>query len=106
MSKHPKQLDGLTRLKLEKSKLSTYCTYQEKLIGLKLEYLRVNYPQILGETLLPYDSTKNVQVSSLLDSVNDVIGKLFPGIFQGKFFPGMLLKLLQVVMINLVSKTK
>ena len=50
MSQHTTQkMDGLTRLRLEKNKLQTFCTYQEKLIGLKTDYFRNNYSELLGE---------------------------------------------------------
>ena len=100
------KLDNLTRLRIEKNNLRIFCTYQEKLIGLKMDSFRTNYPKILGESLLPYDETQNIRVNSLLDSVNDLITKLFPGIFRGRILPGMLMKLLQVLVINLISKKK
>jgi hypothetical protein len=105
-SKSSHQLDNLTKLKMEKNKLEAYCLYQEKLIGLKVDYFRQNYPEILGESLLPFDETKNIEVSSLLDAVNVVITKLLPGTFEGRFLPGMLLKMGQVIMINLINKRK
>ncbi len=98
--------DSLTLLKIEKARLSAYCTYQEKLIGLKYDYFRENYSQVLGESLLPYDDKQNVKVSDLLDAVNGVITKLFPGTFEGKFLPGFLLKMIEVVMIHVVNKKK
>jgi hypothetical protein len=104
--KADRKLDNLTKLRIEKNRLRDYCTYQEKLIGIKIGYFRQNYPEILGESLLPYDETQNVKVSSLLDAVNGVITKLLPGIFEGRFLPSMALKLVQVMMINLINKKK
>jgi hypothetical protein len=100
------KLDGLTLLKIEKARLAAYCSYQEKLIGLKYDYFRANYSGVLGEALLPYDEKQNVKVSELLDAVNGVITKLLPGTFEGKFLPGFVLKLIQVVMIHMVNKKK
>jgi hypothetical protein len=91
---------------MEKYKLATYCTYQEKLIGMKLELFRENYPSIIGESLLPYDRTQNIKVNNLLDSVNEVIANLLPQIFEGRYLPRMVLKLMQIVTIHLVSKRK
>lgn len=98
--------DSLTLLKIEKARLSAHCSYQEKLIGLKYEYFRENYSQVLGKTLLPYNEKQNIQVSDLLDAVNSVITKLLPGTFEGKFLPGFMLKMIQVVMIHMVNKPK
>ncbi len=98
------KINNLTALTIEKNRLSTYCNYQEQLIGLKLDYLRENYPKVLGESLLPYDTAQNVKVSSLLDTVNDLIAKLLPGIFETSYLPKLMLKLVQVVVINLVHK--
>ena len=105
-SKSSHQLDNLTKLKMEKNRLEVYCLYQEKLIGLKVDHFRQNYPEILGESLLPYDETQNIKVSSLLDAVNEVIIKLLPGTFEGRFLPGMVLKMVEVIMINLINKRK
>ena len=101
-----RKLDSLTQLKIEKARLSSYCAYQEKLIGLKYAHFRVNYSQVLGESLLPYDAKQNIRVSELLDSVNAVITKLLPGTFEGKFLPGFILKLIQVAIIHMVSRKK
>ena len=100
------KLDNLAKLKIEKMKLAAYCTYQEKLIWLKFDRFRQNYPEILGKSLLPYDETQNIEVSSLLDAVNGVITNLLPGIFKGKFLSGMVLKLMQVMVINLIYKRR
>jgi hypothetical protein len=105
-SKSSHQLDNLTKLKMEKNKLEAFCLYQEKLIGLKVGYFRQNYPEILGESLLPYDETRNVRVSGLLDAINGVITQLLPGTFEGRFLPRMVLKLVEVMMINLINKRK
>ena len=83
------KIDSLRKLRLEKYKLSTYCAYQEKLIGLKFLYLKENFPSVLGESFLPYDKAQNVQVSSLLDTINDFIIKLLPGSFRGKSLAGL-----------------
>ncbi len=100
------KLDNLAKLKIEKMKLAAYCTYQEKIIGLKFDQFRQNYPEILGESLLPYDDTQNIEVSSLLDAINGVVTNLLPGFLKGKFLSGMVLKLMQVMVINLIYKRK
>ena len=96
--------DNLTKLRMEKYKLKTFCTYQEKLIALKIEYFRENYPKVLGESLLPYEKSVNTKVRSILDAVNDLIAKLLPEMFEGKQWSGMLLKLLQIIMIRLFNR--
>lgn len=96
--------DSLSTLRTEMILLTNYCHYQEKLIGLKVDQFKNNYPRILGASLLPYDETKNMKVSGLLDNFNEFISKLLPGFFEGRYLPGMVLKLVQVLMINLFSK--
>ncbi len=93
-------IDNLNKLKMEKIRLTTYCAYQEKLIGLKMAYLRENYDKVLGESLLPYDRKQNVNVNGLLDSVNSLIVNLIPGVFKGRYLPAMILKLVQIMMIR------
>ncbi len=98
------KIDNLSKLRMEKYKLSTYCTYQEKLIGLKFNYLQENFPKVIGESFLPYDRTQNIKINSLLDSVNDLIAKLVPGMFAGRSLPGIILKLVQILMIRVFHK--
>ncbi len=104
MSSGTTKMDNLNKLRIEKYKLSAYCTYQEKLIGLKFDYLKENFPEVIGESLLPYDRMQNVKVSSVLDSANDLIAKLLPGMFAGKSLPVILLKLVQILMIRVFHK--
>ena len=100
------RIDNLSKLRLEKNKLEIYCSYQEKLIGLKIDYFKTNYPKVLGEALLPYGTVQNVKVSNLLDSVNSLIANILPGIFKNKHLPGIVLKLAQILMIRMFSKAK
>lgn len=93
-------IDNLNKLKMEKIRLTAYCAYQEKLIGLKAGYFRENYAKVLGESLLPYDKEQNVNVSDLLDSVNEVIKNLIPGVFKGRYLPAMMLKFMQIMLIR------
>jgi hypothetical protein len=102
--KQETKIDTLLKLRLEKSKLENFCTYQEKLIAMKVGYLKENYSKVLGETLLPYEKGENLKVSNLLDTVNGFITMLFPGIFKGKVLPEFLLKLIQIVMIRILGK--
>lgn len=106
MNASKKNPDSLARLKMEKYKLSTYCTYQEKLIGLKVDYLRENYPRILGDALLPYERGQNVWVSDILDSVNDLIMGFLPAKFEGKKLSGLVLKLVEILMVRVFAKRK
>ena len=103
MNSPKKNPDSLARLRMEKYKLSTYCTYQEKLIGLKVDYLRENYPRILGDALLPYDRGQNAWVSNILDTVNDLIFSILPDKFEGKKLTGLFLKIVEIVMIRAFS---
>lgn len=96
-------MNSLMRLKMEKQKLSAYCTYQEKLIGLKVDHFRENYPKILGDTLLPYDRPQNAWVSGMLDSINDLIVNLLPGKFEGKRWSGLVMKLVEILMIRAIA---
>ena len=98
--------DGLTRLRMEKSRLQSFCTYQEKLIGLKMDYFRNNYSDVLGEVLLPYDRAQNRKTSQLLDTINNLITSLLPQVFEGKFLPGFVLKLMQMLTIWTFKKAK
>lgn len=104
MNSPKKNPDSLTRLRMEKYKLTTYCTYQEKLIGLKVDYLRENYPRILGDALLPYDRGQNAWVGNILDSVNDLIMGILPAKFEGKKLSGLILKLVEILMVRAFAK--
>jgi len=106
MSNKPAKIDSLGKLKMEKSKLQSYCTYQEKLIGYKIEYLRDNYSELLSDTLLPYSKSQNADVNNLLDSVNNIIARMLPSAFEGKFLPRIMLKMIEILMINTFKKAK
>jgi hypothetical protein len=106
MSKKSAKIDSLERLKMEKSKLQSYCTYQEKLIGYKLEYLRENYAELLSDAVLPYSKSQNNDVNNLLDSVNNIIVRMVPSAFEGKFLPKFMLKLIEILMIQTFNKTR
>ena len=100
------KIDGLTRLRMEKSQLKSYCTYQEKLIGLKIDYFRENYSEVLSNAMLPYDRAQNSKANNLLDTINDLIAILLPQIFKGKFLPKMVLKLVEILTIWTFRKAK
>lgn len=106
MSSKPAKIDSLDKLKMEKSKLKSYCTYQEKLIGYKIEYFRENYSELLSDTLLPYSKSENADVNNLLDSVNNIIARMLPSAFEGKFLPRIMLKMIEILMINTFKKAK
>jgi len=100
MSNNPSnKIDSLTRLRIEKNKLETFCNYQEKLIGLKIDYFRKNYSEVLSDSLLPFDRAQNQFTNNLLDAFNNVIAIILPEIFKGKFLPGMLLKVVEILSI-------
>ena len=100
------KIDNIEKLRFEQNKLKIYCTYQEKLIGLKVDYLRENYPRILGAALLPYDRGQNAWVSNMLDSVNDLIISVLPDKFEGKKLSALFLKLVEIVMIRVMNRKK
>jgi len=100
------KIDNLEKLRFEKNKLETYCTYQEKLIGLKIEYFKENPGMLLGEALLPYDPSQKVEVNDVLDSANGLIAALLPGIFKGKFLPVFVLKIIQILIIKIFAKKR
>jgi len=106
MNNKPSKINSLDRLKMEKSKLQSYCTYQEKLIGYKIGYLRENYSELLSDTLLPYSKSQNSDVNNLLDSVNNIIARMVPSAFEGKFLPKIMLKLVEILMIQTFKKTR
>ena len=100
------KIDNLEKLRMEKLKLATFCTYQEKLIGLKIEYFRENHMQIIGETMLPYNKLQNHKVNNLLDSVNDIILNLLPGTLRDKYLPTLVMKLVQILMVRTFRKQR
>lgn len=107
MSHNPAtKIDSLTKLRMEKNKLETFCSYQEKLIGMKMDYFRNNYSELLSDSLLPYDRATNIKANNILDSANNLIAILLPEVFQGKFLPGIVLKLVEILSIWTFRKTK
>ena len=100
------KIDNLEKLRFEKNKLETYCTYQEKLIGLKIDYFKENPGMLLGEALLPYDPSQKVEVNDVLDSANSLIASLLPGLFKGRFLPGFVLKVIQILIIKMFAKKR
>jgi hypothetical protein len=100
------KIDSLTRLRIEKNKLATFCTYQEKLIGLKIDYFRNNYSEVLSDSILPYDRAQNKFTNNLLDAVNNIIAIMLPEVFKGKFLPGILLKMVEILSIWTFRQSK
>jgi hypothetical protein len=99
-----KNRNHLSELQLEKIKLQNFCSYQEQLIGMKVGYLKENYPRILMQSLLPYDKVENEAADSLLDTVNSFIFSLLPGVFKNGKLPGILLKLAEILMIRVFRR--
>lgn len=97
------RIDSLEKLQMEKVRLESQCAYQEKLIGLKVDYFRDNYPKILADRLLPNQEPQKAQVGSLLDSVNSLLSDFLPGIFKSKF-PALILRVVQVMMIRMFAR--
>ena len=104
MNNKEKKIDSLEKLTLEKHELKAYCAYQEKLIAYKFEELRKNYPDILIREILPFDSQKNSEINSLLDTVNHFVISLFPTKFLNSRFGQLLLKLVETMAIRVFSK--
>jgi hypothetical protein len=45
-------------------------------------------------------------VNNLLDSVNNIIARMVPSAFEGKFLPKIMLKLIEILMIQTFKKTR
>lgn len=98
--------DSLEKLRMEKAKLRTFCKGQEKLIGLKVEFLKENYPKILTDSMLPFQQEQNQKINHLLDGVNGFITRLFPGIFENRIFPNLLLRMTEISIIRAFTEQK
>lgn len=104
MTKSGKKIRNLEKLIIEKHQLQTFCTYQEKLITYKFDHLKKNFPEIITNEILPYTPEKNLDISQLLNFVNDFILRLFPPRFRHNRLTGILLKLVQVIIIRGIKK--
>ena len=106
MINEPIKITDLESLVREKQRLKIYCSYQEDLLTDKLNYLKNNPKQLIGEEFLPYDSAQNKKVSGILDWVNEfVLGKFFKMDLDGKNkLSGSLVKIAEVGAIRLFNK--
>jgi hypothetical protein len=106
MINEPIKITDLKSLYREKQRLKMFCSYQEDLITDKLNYIKNNAKQLIGEEFLPYDSDQNKKVSGTLDWVNEfVLGKFFKMDIDGKNkLSGSLVKLAEVGAIRLFNK--
>ena len=104
MNNKEKKIDSLEKLILEKHELKTYCNYQEKLIAFKFEELKKNYPEILIKEILPFDSQKNSEINSLLDTVNHFVISVFPTKFLNSRLGQLVLKLVETMAIRVFGK--
>jgi hypothetical protein len=104
MSRPINNISSLDKLNQEKQQLRAYCTYQEKLITYKLGELKKNFPEIISNEILPFTKQKNIEITSMLDVVNDFILRFLPTKYRNNRFAPIVLKLLQVILIRGLSK--
>ncbi|MES2591979.1 MAG: hypothetical protein V4608_08850 [Bacteroidota bacterium] len=106
MIKDPIKITDLASLQSEKQRLQMFCSYQEELLKEKINSLKSNYKQIIGEEFLPFTAESNTKVSNVLDWINEfVIGKLLKVDVSGKNkLSGVLIKLAEVGVIRLFNK--
>ncbi len=104
MSNPANNKSNLRKLIDEKHELQTLCATQEKLIGLKFDELRNNFPEIIGNEILPYRDEKNNNVLSILDIANDIIFRFLPPHYRKSMFARIALKVIQVFIIRSFRK--
>ena len=106
MINEPIKVTNLDSLQREKERLKMYCSFQEELLTDKLNFLKNNPKQLIGEEFLPYDHDQNKKVSGILDWVNEfVLGKFFKMDLDGKNkLSGSLVKIAEVGAIRLFNK--
>ncbi len=100
MNKPVNKISNLDKLIREKHELQTFCTSQEKLIGLKFDELRKNFPEIITNEILPYSQEKNNKILSILDIANEIIFRFLPPRFRNSMFTRIALKVIQVFVIR------
>lgn len=101
----PIKITDLDSLKREKQRLNMYCHMQEERIKDKINSVRTNYKQIIGEELLPFSTEINGKVSQAMDWVNDfIINKFIKPKTEGQEkITGGIIKLAEVLLVRLVS---
>jgi len=100
MSNQVKKITNLEKLILEKHELQAFCTSQEKLISLKFDELKKNFPEIIGNEILPYTQERNNKILSILDIANEIIFRFLPPRFRNSVFARIALKVIQVFVIR------
>jgi hypothetical protein len=105
MMNEPIKITDLDSLKREKQRLNVYCHMQEERIKDKINSVRTNYKQIIGEELLPFSTEINSKVSQAMDWVNDfIINKFIKPKTEGQEkITGGIIKLAEVLLVRLVS---
>lgn len=106
MIKEPIHITDLESLQSEKQRLKMFCSYNEEVLKEKINTLKSNYKQIIGEEFLPFTAERNTKVSNVLDWINEfVIGKLLKIDISGENkLSGVLIKLAEVGAIRLFNK--
>ena len=100
MSKSVNKISNLAKLINEKRELQTFCTSQEKLISLKFDELKMNFPEIITNEILPYSHERNNKILSILDIANEIIFRFLPSRFRNSMFSRIALKLIQVFVVR------
>ncbi|MFY9309438.1 MAG: hypothetical protein WAQ28_10370 [Bacteroidia bacterium] len=104
----PVKITDLASLKREKQRLLVYCDMQEERIKDKLNTIKTNYKQIIGEEFLPFSSDMNSKVSNVMDWVNDLIMNKFLKMNSGgetakSKITGGIIKLAEVLVVRFLS---
>ncbi len=103
MINEPIKITNLQSLQREKQRLIIYCSYQEEQMIGKINFIKSNYKQIIGEEFLPFTDEKNKKVNTILDWVNEfILSKFFKMNIDGKSdLSGTLIKIAEVILIRL-----
>lgn len=100
MSKPVNKNSNLERLIQEKHELQAFCSSHEKMISIKFEELRKNFPEIITNEILPYSQERNNKIISILDIANEIIFRFLPPRFRNSMLTRIALKLVQVFVIR------
>lgn len=100
MSNQAKKITNLDKLIQEKHELKSFCTQQEKLIVVKFDELKKNFPEIITNEILPYSRERNNKILSILDIANEIIFRFLPPRFRNSMFTRVALKVIQVFVIR------
>jgi hypothetical protein len=105
MINEPIKITNLETLQREKQRLKIYCSYQEEHVKDKINFIKSNYKQIIGEEFLPFNTDTNKKVSNVLDWVNEfILGKVLNIDVNGENkLPGSLIKTAEVIIVRLFN---